>query len=119
MFIVREDGKILKPDGFTPPDMSCAIRGAGDITAPREERLMSYTVTYTGPKRRVERTGKCPTCGKRVKRSRVFEKTVSPFNRHPDTGLPKTWDEVARDVDADAEAWVPNFEHWTCAESCA
>ena len=28
MFIVREDGKILKPDGFTPPDMSCAVADA-------------------------------------------------------------------------------------------
>jgi hypothetical protein len=78
--------------------------------------MSSYKITFTGPTRREERIGKCPTCRKRVKRSRVFEKTVSPFNRNLDTGLPKTWDEVARDVDIEAESWVPNFEHWTCAE---
>ena len=33
---------------------------------------------------RAIRTGTCPVCGKRVKRSRVFEHTVNPFNRNPD-----------------------------------
>lgn len=33
MFLIREDGKILKPDGFTPPDMSCAVADAAESRA--------------------------------------------------------------------------------------
>jgi len=76
--------------------------------------MSSYKVTFTGPTRREERIGECPTCGKRVKRSRTFEKTVNPFNRNRDTGLPKTWDEVAADLDTEVAAWVPDFRHATC-----
>ncbi len=76
--------------------------------------MSSYKVTFTGPTRREERIGKCPTCWKRVKRSRTFEKTVNPFNRNRDTGLPKTWDEVAADLDTEVAAWVPDFRHATC-----
>jgi len=76
--------------------------------------MSSYKVTFTGPTRRVERVGKCPACNKRVVRARTFEMTVNPFNRNRDTGLPKTWDEVAADLDTAVAAWVPDFRHATC-----
>lgn len=74
------------------------------------------TYHFTGPSHREERRGKCPTCGKTVKRSRTFEKTVNPFNRDED-GVPKTWERVHADVLAEAAAWTPDielFEHQKC-----
>lgn len=74
------------------------------------------TYTFTGPHMKATRKGACPTCGKPSTRSRTFERTVSPFNKRPD-GTPKTWPEVAADVQADADAWTPepaDFEHDKC-----
>lgn len=72
---------------------------------------------FTGPTRIVSRKGNCPTCGKRVTRTRTFQHTVNPWNRHQD-GRQKTWADVARDVSAEANAWQPDpevFEHAKCA----
>jgi hypothetical protein len=46
----------------------------------------------------------------------TFEQTVNPWNRRAD-GTPKTWDEVAVDVRATADAWVPNFQCKACDET--
>lgn len=77
---------------------------------------VSVTYTFTGPTRRRSETGKCPKCGKKVKRSRTFEQTVSPFNCKVVGGerIPKTWDEVALDVATEAAAWIPDFTHASC-----
>lgn len=61
------------------------------------------TYHFTGPSTRREYSGKCPTCGKRAKRSKSFENTVNPFNRNED-GTVKTWEQVAVDVQAMAGA---------------
>jgi hypothetical protein len=74
------------------------------------------TYVFTGPVTSRKHTGKCPVCNKRVTRSRTFEKTVNPFNRNKETGLIKTWEEVASEVNAEADAWVPDFTHSACAE---
>lgn len=76
----------------------------------------SITYTFTGPTRRRSEIGRCPVCNKKVKRSRTFENTVSPFNCKVIGGerIPKTWDEVAVDVAAEAAAWVPDFTHAAC-----
>ena len=75
------------------------------------------TVRFTVPKETRKLSGKCPVCDKRVARSRTFEKTVSPFNVNKETREPKTWDEVAADVQAEADAWVPDFTHEACREA--
>lgn len=64
---------------------------------------------------RVRRTkrGKCPGCGKTTSRTRVFEQTVNPFNRGAD-GEAKTSSEVREAVEADADAWAPDFRHDGC-----
>lgn len=75
------------------------------------------TYHFSGPQVTARRTGTCPTCGKKVTRSRTFEATVNPFNRHPVEDRPKTWDEVRADVRTEADAWDPNpevFEHTRC-----
>ena len=58
--------------------------------------------------------GTCPVCGKRVARSRTFEKTVNPFNRNADGSI-KTSAEVYDAVKAEGEAWQPDFTHEACA----
>lgn len=71
---------------------------------------------YTGPRRKATRKGTCPTCGKRATRSATFEGTVNPFNKNAD-GTVKTWEQVAADVQAKADAWDPPaevFEHDKC-----
>jgi len=59
--------------------------------------------------------GKCPECGKRVQRSRVFKQAVNPFNRNKDGSI-KSYPEVRAAVNAEANAWVPDFTHDACAE---
>lgn len=77
------------------------------------------TYRFTGPHVVARRTGECPTCGKKVTRSRTFEHTVNPFNYKIVDGerVQKTWDEVRADVQAKADAWTPPpeaFEHTRC-----
>lgn len=61
-------------------------------------------------------TGKCPVCGKLTTRRRTFEHTINPFNKNAD-GTVKDWAQVRRDVNAEANAWRPNFAHQKCEES--
>jgi hypothetical protein len=72
---------------------------------------MRYTVTYERVTARRSRTGKCPDCGVRTKRSHTAEMTVSPFNKNPD-GTVRTYAEVERAVQAKADEWVPDFRHY-------
>lgn len=58
--------------------------------------------------------GTCPVCGKRTTRRRTFEHTINPFNRNAD-GQMKSYDEVRADVNAEADAWDPDFTHAKCA----
>lgn len=74
------------------------------------------TYHFYGPSTKRKHASKCPVCGKRVTRSRTFEHTVNPFNCVGEGAerRPKTWDEVAADVHAEADAWVPDFRHEGC-----
>lgn len=58
-------------------------------------------VTWTG-----HQYGDCQGCGKRfVRRQKTFVQTVSPFNKNKDTGRPKTYGEIQKEVRAQAQAW--------------
>jgi len=70
------------------------------------------TVTYTPVTHREQKRGACPECGRKNTRSRTFEATVSPFNKDPETGEPRTRLQVAGEVARSAAAWVPDF---TCS----
>lgn len=61
-----------------------------------------------------ERTGKCPVCGKSVKRSKKFQCTINPFNLN-ERGVPRSYAEVRDQVDAKASEWIPDFTHAKCA----
>lgn len=60
--------------------------------------------------------GKCPVCGKPVRRTKRFEHTVNPFNLNAD-GSVKTAREVYLDAKAEASTWVPDFTHKRCGVS--
>jgi hypothetical protein len=53
------------------------------------------------------RTLKC-ACGKRFKRSATITNTVSPFNRDPETGQQRTYQQVWECVQAKAAEWQPD-----------
>jgi hypothetical protein len=76
--------------------------------------MTTVSYRFSGPTTQRRRVGKCPGCGKRVTRSCTFEHTVNPFNRHPTEDRPKTWEEVAVDVRAKADAWQPDFTCQAC-----
>lgn len=61
------------------------------------------------------RSLKC-ACGKRFRRSRTFSHTINPFNRNKETGQPKTYAEVYKDVKAEGEAWQPEPVCTGCKE---
>jgi hypothetical protein len=63
------------------------------------------------------KTDACPTCGRTVKRSRTFTNTINPFNKDPETGLPRTRAQIWEKLGKDIEAWVPDFEHEKCREA--
>jgi Zn ribbon nucleic-acid-binding protein len=75
--------------------------------------MSTTTYRFTGPRIWRQHNGKCPECGKRTTRGRWFEKTVNPLNcvGQGSERRPKTWSEVAHDVEAAANAWVPDFTH--------
>lgn len=54
--------------------------------------------------------GECPNCGKKTKKSRKFTMTVNPYNVNED-GEVRSVSEVREQVNAEADAWVPDFSH--------
>lgn len=74
------------------------------------------TDTYEQVTARAERKGRCPGCGRVVRRSMTFTNTISPFNKNPD-GSVRTPAQVQANVDALAAAWDPDperFRHGSC-----
>ena len=69
--------------------------------------------TFRPITRQATRMGKCPVCGKRVTRTKVFSQTVNPFNRDA-LGQVRSSSEVYEAVNAEALAWVPDFRHAVC-----
>lgn len=59
-----------------------------------------------------EKSGKCPVCGKRVKRRRTFKGTINPFNKNVN-GRVKNRSEVYADQLAKANEWrmLPIDDH--------
>lgn len=76
---------------------------------------MQIKTTYTFSKVYACRSkrGKCRVCGKRMARQRTFWHTVNPFNKNSD-GQPKTYSEVQKDVDDEANEWEPDWIHEAC-----
>lgn len=62
------------------------------------------TVTFEKVECKGVRTIKCPCCGKKMKRTKVFMQTLNPFNKGKD-GQPKPYTQIWAEVKASAEAW--------------
>lgn len=73
----------------------------------------SISVRFQELKTSRNKSGKCPGCKKRVKRSKTFLHTVSPFNKTKN-GFTKTEGQVWKDVNEEADKWKPDFRHEKC-----
>lgn len=80
--------------------------------------MSSIIWTYQQVKTWRSRTGSCPVCGRRVRRARTFAHTVSPFHPAVTLGMDlRAAERAVRDaVQAEADAWVPDFTHDACAD---
>mgnify|MGYP000376144064 CR=1 FL=1 len=78
---------------------------------------MRHTVytTYEELSHSEQRTGNCPVCGARRKRSRTFTQTINPWNTDPDTGAPRTRKQIYAALREQGQAWVVDF---TCNTPC-
>lgn len=82
---------------------------------------MQISITYDSITARATRKGKCPGCGKPVKRARTFTMTNSPFTKVTNADGTKRRPfhdgEIQTEVDNRAAAWAPDpeyFRHGTC-----
>jgi hypothetical protein len=69
----------------------------------------SQTVMYQELEHPCTKRGKCPDCGKSRSRSNRFTMTMSPFNKDPETDLPRTARQIQAALRALAQDWVPDF----------
>lgn len=77
------------------------------------------TVRYEAVKRQASKSLPCPGCGKKVRRSRTFEMTISPFNKNAD-GQPRTRTEIWEALGEKAAEWQQKAEQCTpCREGGA
>lgn len=68
---------------------------------------MSYrTVRFEPVTRQASKNLPCPGCGKKVRRQRIFEMTLSPFNKNPG-GTVRTRQDVRTALAAKAAACAP------------
>jgi hypothetical protein len=52
----------------------------------------------------------CASCGKKIRRQKTLEQTLSPYNRH--LGLPKTRERIIEELKEEGAAW--EMEQETC-----
>lgn len=84
--------------------------GAHSIRQTRD----SVHYQYEEVRHPVTKRGVCPVCGKKRNRSTTFTNTISPFNKDPETGLPRTRTQILDVLAAKADAWVPDFTCQDC-----
>jgi hypothetical protein len=77
----------------------------------------STTYRYRPVKYRAEKNLPCPVCGKKVRRARTFEATLSPFNTNPD-GTPRSYAEAHAVLVEGSAEWKATPElHQKCEDS--
>ena len=74
---------------------------------------MRIRTTFDSVKRQAIRAGYCPVCGRRTTRQITLEQTLNPYNLNAN-GVPKTWREIEKELEAEAKAWKPDFTHDKC-----
>ena len=66
--------------------------------------MTTITTTFNEVSLRVEKTGKCITCGKRRKRVEKFWQTLNPFNKKADGTIKNPFD-IRREIAIEARKW--------------
>jgi len=67
---------------------------------------MMVRTTFEKVERRATKRVPCAAgCGKKVARSKTFMQTLNPWNKDPETGAPRTRDQIWHALRAEAEAW--------------
>jgi len=61
--------------------------------------------TFESIDRGFMKSGTCPACGKPARRSKTISHTINPFNKDPNTSLPRTREQVLVEVKAEGAAW--------------
>ena len=61
--------------------------------------------TYQEVARRAEVKGPCVICGKSAKRAYTATATINPWNRDPDTGEPRTYQQVWESLGPRVKEW--------------
>jgi hypothetical protein len=64
------------------------------------------TTTFDKVQRRFTKKGKCPACGRQATRSTTIWHTINPFNRDPNTGAPRTREQVRTEVAREGYLWI-------------
>lgn len=52
----------------------------------------------------IEKTGKCPNCGKKAKRTKRFYQTINPFNKNAEGNI-KTKAEIFNQLKIESDKW--------------
>lgn len=66
---------------------------------------MVITTAFDKIERHFTKRGKCPACGRQASRSTTIWHTLNPFNKDPQTGAPRTREQVVAAVLAEGAAW--------------
>lgn len=75
---------------------------------------MLTTVRFEKVTRRVQKRGKCQSCGKTHTRATTLWQTLNPFNKNAE-GFPKTRNEIYDELQTQAATW--KAAPITCARS--
>lgn len=75
------------------------------------------TYVFEEVKYQASRNLKCRDCGKRFRRSTTFMQTINPWNKSKETGKPKTFPEIWKELKAEAEAWSPDNRCTKCVDA--
>lgn len=73
-------------------------------------------MTYDPIRTARTKSGACPACGKRTKRTQTFQQTLNPYNRNSN-GEMKTVREILLELEQQANEWEPDFRHDRCKET--
>jgi len=71
------------------------------------------TVRFQEFTRQGQKSLPCPGCGKKVRRQRTFSMTLNPWNKDPETGLPRTRGQIWNALGVKAAEWQAKPEKCT------
>jgi hypothetical protein len=71
------------------------------------------TIRFQEFARQGQKSLRCPGCGKKVRRQRTFSMTLNPWNKDPETGLPRARRQIWDALGADVAEWQAKPEKCT------